>query len=157
MPEKKICSTCESSECPALNRKPEESLEEFLERQQLQGRLWRIKHKILVLSGRGGVGKSTVAVNFAVALSLGVWLAGSTPAASITVGGFVFDAGEAAFADDAVVFTDNSIVNGPRCHNYWGGVSNEVLLGFAYIASNRFDGVRDHHCIRRFGRLPGRR
>lgn len=70
MPEKKTCSTCESSECSALNQKSEESLDEFLERRQLQSRLCRIKHKVLVLSGKGGVGKSTVAVNFAVALSL---------------------------------------------------------------------------------------
>ena len=30
----------------------------------------RIKHKILVLSGKGGVGKSTVAANMAVSLAL---------------------------------------------------------------------------------------
>lgn len=33
-------------------------------------RLSRVKHKIMVLSGKGGVGKSTVAVNMAVALAL---------------------------------------------------------------------------------------
>lgn len=38
--------------------------------EKLHRRLSRIKHKIVVLSGKGGVGKSTVAVNLAVGLSL---------------------------------------------------------------------------------------
>ncbi len=33
-------------------------------------RLSKIKHKVLVLSGKGGVGKSAVAVNLAVALAM---------------------------------------------------------------------------------------
>lgn len=37
---------------------------------ELQERLGKIKHKILVLSGKGGVGKSTVAANVACSLSL---------------------------------------------------------------------------------------
>lgn len=37
---------------------------------ELQERLGKIKHKILVLSGKGGVGKSTVAVNVACSLAL---------------------------------------------------------------------------------------
>jgi len=70
MVEKKTCSTCDSTECSARKQKPEEPLDEFLERQQLQSMLCQIKPTLLVLSGKGGVGKSTVAVNLAVVLSL---------------------------------------------------------------------------------------
>ena len=48
----------------------DESLERFLEQQQLAERLEQIHHKLLVLSGKGGVGKSTVAANLAVALAV---------------------------------------------------------------------------------------
>jgi len=47
-----------------------ESDEDFQERRRIAERLCRIGHKILVLSGKGGVGKSTVAVNLAVSLML---------------------------------------------------------------------------------------
>ncbi len=41
-----------------------------IDQQQINARMGQIKHKILVLSGKGGVGKSTVAANLAVSLSL---------------------------------------------------------------------------------------
>ncbi|PIE69507.1 MAG: chromosome partitioning protein ParA [Deltaproteobacteria bacterium] len=54
------CSSCSSGSCDNCGNADE----------KLNKTLSRIKHKIVVLSGKGGVGKSTVATNIAVALSL---------------------------------------------------------------------------------------
>lgn len=64
------CDTCGDKDYSASQRKPSESDEDFYERQKLQSRLCRIRHKVIVLSGKGGVGKSMVAVNLAVALMM---------------------------------------------------------------------------------------
>ncbi|MBN2560249.1 MAG: P-loop NTPase [Phycisphaerae bacterium] len=63
------CKSCDSGSCSAKARRQDESEQEFAERQELERRLCRIRHKLLVLSGKGGVGKSTVAANLAVSLA----------------------------------------------------------------------------------------
>jgi len=68
--QKNPCDSCEEADCSASNRNQGESDKEFEERRKLQSRLCRIRHKVVVLSGKGGVGKSMVAVNLAVTLML---------------------------------------------------------------------------------------
>ncbi len=60
----------ESGNGSAQEKKSAERLKEFTESKELADRMGQIKHKIMILSGKGGVGKSTVAANITVALAM---------------------------------------------------------------------------------------
>jgi ATP-binding protein involved in chromosome partitioning len=66
---KSACNSCSSQSCSAKSRKPDEADQDYMDRQALAQRMCRIKHKLFVLSGKGGVGKSSVAAGLAVTLA----------------------------------------------------------------------------------------
>lgn len=68
MSEEKDCATCNVDSCWAKKQKNGESEQQLRERQSIASRMCRIKHKVIVMSGKGGVGKTTIAVNLASAL-----------------------------------------------------------------------------------------
>ena len=56
--------------CPSKKRISKDDIEELKEKIMLEQNTLGIKHKIMVMSGKGGVGKSSIAANIAVGLSM---------------------------------------------------------------------------------------
>ncbi len=63
------CSSCSKSDCSYSKPVQNENDEQFQQRQRIGRALCKIKNVYLVLSGKGGVGKSTVSTNLAISLA----------------------------------------------------------------------------------------
>lgn len=68
-PKESACNSCSSESCGAKSQRKDEADQDYLDRQALAQRMCRIGRKLFVLSGKGGVGKSSVAAGLAVALA----------------------------------------------------------------------------------------
>ena len=69
MEEKKKCDTSEDCQSCGQSGSCSEDEKQAHQEQMLKENLSRIEHRIMVMSGKGGVGKSTVAANLAVSLA----------------------------------------------------------------------------------------
>ena len=59
------CDNCSHDNCSSCSNKPEPTEQDI----NIENFLAQVKHKLIVMSGKGGVGKSTVAADIALILS----------------------------------------------------------------------------------------